>query len=360
MTILSDLNINTTAQLIDWTCNGEVDGQPVDFVPYCPFPYTNAGWDTVVSGNPNITMNDCSMKFGEALGTGYLIKCTIYGLANLICFFFSVKFLLIYIEKRHAMKAKNRNLNERLCLINMTIIFCHFIFCMDLDSFNFVNYTVSSVLKGYCSSMFIVLGFILITSWVTIVDSGKSKKTPVWCKNLRNISIFLSVAAEVVLAAVEIHVGEAAKSAGSYDGTVNGIKSCIFASLLLIWSGIALHYYRKINIMLAEGGGGLEKGKPNPNAVIKKFMAAIAFCFSIGIVYKFLFAFLRFGKVIHTPPPCSNGYIDIVSIIYLTIQIASLVAQNPAKLKKKKRGMMSTNVSSSSSVAPMDETEETG
>jgi len=33
---------------------------------------------------------------------------------------------------------------------------------------------------------------------------------------------------------------------------------------------------------------------------------------SIGFINKVIFAFLRFGKVIHTPPPCSNGYVEIL------------------------------------------------
>ena len=93
----------------EWACKGTINGAEVAFEPYCPWPMTNKGWDGLVAGNNNITMNDCSMTMGEALGTGYLIKCGIYFFLNFVCLSFNVRFLMIYAEKRKDSKAKVRN-----------------------------------------------------------------------------------------------------------------------------------------------------------------------------------------------------------------------------------------------------------
>jgi hypothetical protein len=112
MGILDVLNITNQDQLQEYASEGTVDGEPIPFEPYCPFPYTNEGWDTLVADpdNFNLTMNDCSLKLGDALGAGYLVKCGVYVFINFVCLLFCVAFLAIFIQKRKASKIPTRNL----------------------------------------------------------------------------------------------------------------------------------------------------------------------------------------------------------------------------------------------------------
>ena len=60
--------------------------------------------------------------------------------------------------------------------------------------------------------------------------------------------------------------------------------------------------------------------------------------------------FVLFAAAVHTPPPCGAGFVDIISVMFLVIQISCLVAQNPSRVKKATNP--TTMKSSTASVAP--------
>ena len=74
----------------------------------------------------------------------------------------------------------------------------------------------------------------------------------------------------------------------------------------------------------------------------------------LGLLYKFAFALLRFGKgYVYTFPPCGAQYLDIIGVLFLTIQTVISLVQNPNTAKAKKNQTkvgVSTVTSTQSSV----------
>ena len=74
------------------------------------------------------------------------------------------------------------------------------------------------LLMGSCWGMAISIMACLVTSWITIIDGGKSKRTPKWAQALRytaSITIFIT---EIGMTFVERRVGHAS----NYDLAANG------------------------------------------------------------------------------------------------------------------------------------------
>jgi hypothetical protein len=58
---------------------------------------------------------------------------------------------------------------------------------LDPDATDFMHYMALSLFQGYNGAAMVSLAFLLINSWVTIVDGGKSKKTPPWMDKLTKV-----------------------------------------------------------------------------------------------------------------------------------------------------------------------------
>jgi len=217
---LASLNITTGAQLEEYICEGKVDGtldegdKWHEFVPYCAWPYTFKGWgddgeaggsypgDTPrpnpclhppkpskpsnptllpssrpppprsPAGYDDVVIGDCSITNAGAYSSAYMNKRIIYLTLNLITVLMSIRFLVIFKEKRLSGN-KKVTVNEKLCRLNITICIAHTIICFDQDSTNFYPYVFTSLLQGYCGAGMVSLAFLLINSWVTIIEGGK-------------------------------------------------------------------------------------------------------------------------------------------------------------------------------------------
>ncbi|GMI13985.1 hypothetical protein TrVE_jg7429 [Triparma verrucosa] len=343
---LVQLNITTPALLEEYVCSGTVNGVAQDFYPYCDFPYVNKGWgDDGEAGYEDVILGDCSLKMGNAFSSGYTMKRLIYGAINVITILTTLRFLQIFQEKRKISNAKHKTINEQLCLLNVTICLAHFVICIDMDSLLFFPYWFTGMLQGYCGAGMTSLAIMLVSSWVTIVDGGKSKKTPPWVSKLGKASMAVAFTVEVIGSGVEVIVSP--ESAGTYNGTLNAFKGLTTGFILSIWAGVCFKYYLKIATQLKSGASS------SGSKMIKKYCWACLFCCALAATYKLLFSIIRLGTTVHTPPPCGAGFVDIISCMFLVIQIACLVAQNPSRAKKATNPTtMMSSKSSTASVAP--------
>mmetsp|Transcript_25347 Transcript_25347/g.47623 ORF Transcript_25347/g.47623 Transcript_25347/m.47623 type:complete len:357 (-) Transcript_25347:43-1113(-) len=343
-------NLTSTEDLWNYVCGTEDLPEDVVLVPFCQFPYINDGWLTSGDGDAetfnDIKLNSCNVTFADAMGSAYSSKCILYGLLNLVFVIINCQYWYVIRARRLARKGKTMNLMEKLTMINLSVSFFHGLCCIDYNAYSGIySYEVISVFKGYCAAAFILVAALLITSWVSIIDGGKSKKTPKWATNLTYFTAFYGVFSECVLGIIEIQMSE---YKGGFDTDVNVFKNLSFALLCMIWAAVSIKYGWKISAQLKAGGGGAA------DKVIKRYLNAIQICMLLGLLYKFAFALLRFGKgYVYTFPPCGAQYFDIIGVLFLAIQTVISLVQNPNTAKAKKNQTkvgVSTVTSTQSSV----------
>ena len=122
---------------------------------------------------------------------------------------------------------------------------------------------------------------VLATEWVTVVDGGKSRKTPPWASKLKKICIPLVWVSEISLGFIELNIGEAGNRIDAYDGSVNAFKCFFNICVFGLYTSICLVYIVKINKQLKLGSGN-KKG----NKTIKSYLKAVVVVCSCATMYK--------------------------------------------------------------------------
>jgi hypothetical protein len=203
----------------------------------CP-PDLNKGWDTSWANTSGIVLGDCSVLYADTMNGGYTTKCMVYCLAKIILFFVTVQYIWVLRGRRIATKRKAMNLMEKLSYINLTISFLHGVVCIDINgSSGIFNYYFTSFIKGACAGLMIGVASNLITSWVSVIDGGKTKQTPLWCDRLNKFTMFFGVFSECGLGMLEVFVGQSTSNGyrAAFDGNVNAVKNLSFAGNLFVW-----------------------------------------------------------------------------------------------------------------------------
>jgi len=86
---------------------------------------------------------------------------------------------------------------EIMTLWNVAITSVHMICCVDYNAWRGTyTYWMISMFKGFIAGTLIVIAGLLITSWVSVIDGGKTKQTPKWCSNLLKFTYFFSYFSE--------------------------------------------------------------------------------------------------------------------------------------------------------------------
>ena len=199
-------------------------------VPPCAFPYINKGWD--MDGEPgyeDVVFNDCSILIADSL-PGYEAQCTTFVIIALIPVFVSFMFLkTIDSNKKKSDKQKlwylpgvkgKLNLVERLIRINIVVGIAHALRCIDFCGYSGILdlSTSHTFFTGICVAGPMHTIFLLATSWVTIVDGGKSKKTPKWAKICFEVAKYSIYISEIFLGLAEMNTPAVADYAGAQDG----------------------------------------------------------------------------------------------------------------------------------------------
>jgi len=155
----------------------------------------------------------------------------------------------------------------------------HLLLCIDIDGHaDRLPYVVLSLLMGAGASLMLVVGVMLIESWVTIVDGGKAKVTPKWCSNGKKLTLTCIFGSEIGLCIIEIML---VPYGGGYNGTANALKGVVFAFWAAVWGGVCAKYGWKITAMLKSGGSASAQSKS-----IRKFMIACMFGMTLAFMCK--------------------------------------------------------------------------
>jgi hypothetical protein len=187
-------NFTTGDQLFAYACTD----RQADWLPWCPFPYINAGW-----GTDNITLGDCSMLYSET--QPYLTKRIVYSVLNLVLLLVSLQHVKVCVDRKRDRKKGGFNPKELGCLYTCAALVVNAIRILDMTCWaGMYDYAASKLFNGFIISfmMMVVLG--IVKAWVTVVDGGKAKVTPAWILNLEKGMMGLLVFCEVPMAVMEV------------------------------------------------------------------------------------------------------------------------------------------------------------
>ena len=349
--VLNAPTFTTSEELIKFMCTPDPK-----YAPLCQFPYINAGWNTVIDGGadpkgvyPDLVLNDCSITWADAVGSRYSILQAIYAAISAIIFLVSLRWLYLLRALRVSKGGKDKdkmNVGEKLSLLNCSAsIIIFLISAIDQMSWrDTLPYIVNSAMTGFAASVMCSIAITLVTSWITIVDGGKSKVTPPWALYLSRFCISFITFDETCGALIETAV-VMSRYAGSFSGRINAAKSLLAACVYFVYGFTCIFYGNKIGKAL--GAAGAEKG--GPTAVIRRYCLIALVCLMLGVMYKLVFGIGRASSdYIYEMPPCSGFiYVNIVYILLFVVMTGILVGQNPASAAKKMAKVSTTTAKSS-------------
>ena len=222
---------------------------------------------------------DCSITYGQAAGTHYLIRKLVYFLIGIIPAFYCLRFINVFKQKRLGTKNKEvLSVAERANYFTLCIIFCSTIAVIDPQYYDgTIPRVLLSGFKKSCSFFGSMILINLVRSWVTISDGGKTQQLPQWFKLTARFFYVWIFMGEVCLSMAEEVIGEGA-GYGGFNGTINGIKSLAVCVPWIFYMIILLHYATKIANSLKNGGVG---GEAATQGLIKYCKITI-FCLFLG------------------------------------------------------------------------------
>ncbi|GMI62711.1 hypothetical protein ScalyP_jg11159 [Parmales sp. scaly parma] len=300
-------------------------------------------------GYEDVVFNDCSILIADSL-PGYEAQCTTFVIIALIPVFVSFMFLkTIDSNKKKSDKQKlwylpgvkgKLNLVERLIRINIVVGIAHALRCIDFCGYSGILdlSTSHTFFTGICVAGPMHTIFLLATSWVTIVDGGKSKKTPKWAKICFEVAKYSIYISEIFLGLAEMNTPAVADYAGAQDGRPSVIKYLFAAFWCLVYFVICFVYGRKIAQQLSMG----TKEKSKENKKIERILKLTTFCLFFGFLLKFWGPFGR-QKTLpsgHTwinqqTIPCGvlpiGGGAVIIPFTIFVMQYAIMMSTEPSK-----------------------------
>ena len=337
---------NTSADLVNYVCAFYPNNHPSRrsyYDPICPFPYVPAGWNLPVSNSTtaNITFGDCSLKMSDA-SADYNTICAIY----FTLAFIPIPILLWDLKRVNEMKEpkkqskpfwliKKPNTGEQLIYWSLFLSTMHSGLTIDIMGWALrVPSILGDLLMGSCYGMAISIMACLVTSWITIIDGGKSKRTPKWAQALRytaSITIFIT---EIGMTFAERRVGHASNyDLAAMDGNVVVMRYLVFVFFFGLYGAVAFFYCLKILGMLMSG----KKGMSSQSKKIVKLCAITVICCLVLCGLRLFPVPFSGGATLIMPAPCNdinpNQFIN-VSILFF--QYILLFAVYPGKKKKKK------------------------
>jgi len=159
------------------------------------------------------------------------------------------------------------NTNIQLCYVNEFLSFLHMFMCVDPAGWaGRLPFWLVAFFQGLSASCAYLVCVILVTSWIAIIDGGKSRKPPKWAVVTRNVCVASMFLHDCALCVVEVFVGDAADDLGAIDGTTNAVKSGIFIVLILVYFQLTIRYALKITKTLRGGGNTISREEVSSNA----------------------------------------------------------------------------------------------
>ena len=324
------------AALVKYTCQ-----PPADYKPLCPFPYINKGWDSVVKSKGSLTadysslvLDDCSMTWASSL-SGQYTQYTLLYLIPMLCFTaVSIRWLYLIRENRLSKSGHKKGFTttgEIIQYLNLASLVVSIIFVSsDIDStVGRIPYVVQCVLIGISASCLESVAYVVVTSWVTIVTSGKTMQVPLHMSVLQALSIGTSFVLEIGGAVAENMIEKEYKA--GYSGNANAVKAVTESVIFLAWGIVCLIYGRKIAGTLSSGGGGhMSKNAAN---LIRRYMFTTLFGLVLAVSYKVLFSIQRIGTTVYETPYCQPKWLNVILCLFLVLNFLILYTQIPPARK---------------------------
>ena len=258
-----------SSDLVSYACTmggGALPPHLMDYYPVCEWPYINKGWmNDGVEGFDDVVFNDCSITIAQAVGPAYDSLCLSYSIISIIPFFIILYYLKVINEASKKKRPRfyfpypNPNQTEKVLVLTMTEAFATSIFCLDLLGFKGlwgtgkagpIVWAMIMGVMGACPGHLLIM---LVTSWITIIDGGKTMLTPTWAKNLGRFSYITWWLMEIVGSALERTTGEASKYTFAVNLQIVAPKFALGGLIIGIYNVLMLVYGRKISAQLKSG-----------------------------------------------------------------------------------------------------------
>jgi len=259
---------------------GRAERPLTEYVPICSFPYVPRGWmlnqinetapetdsfakGVSLTGFEDVQLNDCSITISEAfVGYGsssmsYNMQCVVLCFAAFLPTILCLWFLKLGNDKKKKKKNKyfflpnNPNQSEKMLLLGSVLGVFHT--CRSIDPSGYADrlriedfYTCCTAI---CQAAPLHIGTLMVTSWITIVDGGKSKKPPKWAAILMNVSMIITYIVEISGGLLEYRIGYAYgenRDSGSSDSRVNSFKYSVALVIYIVYASLCVQYGRKI------------------------------------------------------------------------------------------------------------------
>jgi len=238
-------------------------------------------------------------------------------------------------------------MNEKMVFMNMMFSFCSAIIASDIECLagRLDFETTRSFFFALAQFCPVHVGILLVTAWITIVDGGKKKKTPVWARYMENFSTaygycvttFLSCAGyNICLTDNNIPEDDGVCEYNHYpseDGKVSAYKRIVLCSIYVTYGVLAGVYGSKITMQLKSGKG--KKASPEEKKIrrwcylVCTLYMGMTFTSIGGAMYE------RYNRTIKMPVPCETSWSPGFMFPMYMVQFAICYAQQPMKKGKK-------------------------
>jgi len=230
---------------------------------------------------------------------------------------------------------KKPNVGEQLIYWAIFLSFTHTLMSVDITNWaNRIPTTISDALMGTCYGIGMSIMSTLVTSWITIVDGGKSKRAPKWAVILRRLSIFFVFVNEIGITFAERRIGHAANYIpAAMDGNMMVTRYIIFISFFATYGIVSCFYGFKIIGMLMTGKKGMSS---QSKKIVKLCFCCVLCCIVLCQLRLFPIPFLANSTVI-VPAPCNEfGWNQPMNSFILFFEYVIIFATYPGKKKGKK------------------------
>ena len=250
-----------------------------DYDTPCKFPYINKGFNT-----DNITSNDCSITYSEALGDSTVINGTYFVLAIIFVGLY-YRHLVVTFRKKQKRKMSVYTIVDKLLLSMIFFSATVAVNCLDMDGAgNILPWIVHTEMQSLGIFCPITVMKLLMMEWVTIITAqGGKKRTPMWVYVFFWITSIIQFVAMCVVCPIEFLISDTEGDLWAFDGTLNAIKNLTTATDLIIWSFMAIRYGMMIQKVLGSGSGEKTLSKEQVSGD-KKVRSSVQNCYKNGYI----------------------------------------------------------------------------
>jgi len=307
-----------------------------DYIPVCKYPYVNKGWgDDGVEGFDDVVLNDCSITLSQSMG-GYDKQCLTMILISLVPVGFNYLFLKMANDAKPKNKRQKRfwfpdkkpTINEQLLWLNVFLGLWHSARCIDPLGYagRLTLRNFHTITTAFCVAIPVHIGFLLVVSWITIVDGGKSKTTPRWARAVYQSAKYSTYIVEISCGILEYRTGESAVYSAAIDGRVAAIKYLVSVFWYFVGGTLCFVYGQKISNQLKSSKKDVAESPQLKR--IKRMCRLSCTVTAFGVLVKLSGVFGRAFRMNQNIPSCKGIATDqIPTFIWITQYVITYIFQ---------------------------------